>query len=243
MISLLCLKKIEHTVLLISKQVFSFRNMANSKFEYVKDHETHETLLPNCWIVIRVDGKGFHKFADKHNFEKPNDLRGLNLMNRCAYSVMNEFYDIVMAYGQSDEYSFIFKKETDVYNRRAHKLISTIASMFASAYVFNWPKYFEDTKLLYPPAFDGRSVLYPSDQNLIDYLSWRQADVHINNLYNTTFWNLVLKANMLPVEVTYSFFMLISLLAEFVYLFIPPTPPTDDFVIFKIQCRHFKFFS
>lgn len=29
-----------------------------------------------------------------------------------------------------------------------------------------------------------------------DYLSWRQADVHINNLYNTCFWNLVLKKGL-----------------------------------------------
>ncbi|XP_023159326.1 probable tRNA(His) guanylyltransferase, partial [Ceratitis capitata] len=50
--------------------------------------------------------------------------------------------------------------------------------------------------LLYPPCFDGRIVLYPSDQNLRDYLSWRQADVHINNLYNTAFWNLVLKSGL-----------------------------------------------
>jgi tRNA(His) guanylyltransferase len=31
---------------------------------------------------------------------------------------------------------------------------------------------------------------------LKDYLSWRQADVHINNLYNTCFWNLVLKKGL-----------------------------------------------
>lgn len=37
---------------------------------------------------------------------------------------------------------------------------------------------------------------YPSIENLKDYLSWRQADVHINNLYNTCFWNLVLKKGM-----------------------------------------------
>lgn len=32
-------------------------------------------------------------------------------------------------------------------------------------------------------------------QNIRDYISWRQADTHINNLYNTTFWALVLKGN------------------------------------------------
>jgi tRNA(His) guanylyltransferase len=30
--------------------------------------------------------------------------------------------------------------------------------------------------------FDARAVLYPSDRTLRDYLSWRQADTHINNL-------------------------------------------------------------
>lgn len=40
------------------------------------------------------------------------------------------------------------------------------------------------------------------DNNLRDYLSWRQADVHINNLYNTCFWNLVQKKNMTTHEVT-----------------------------------------
>jgi tRNA(His) guanylyltransferase len=39
--------------------------------------------------------------------------------------------------------------------------------------------------------FDGRAVCYPTDHNLRDYLAWRQADVHINNLYNTCFWALV----------------------------------------------------
>ncbi|XP_053572205.1 probable tRNA(His) guanylyltransferase isoform X4 [Bombina bombina] len=48
------------------------------------------------------------------------------------------------------------------------------------------------------PGFDGRVVLYPSNQNLKDYLSWRQADCHINNLYNTVFWSLVQKGGLSP---------------------------------------------
>lgn len=46
------------------------------------------------------------------------------------------------------------------------------------------------------PSFDGRVVLYPSSSNLRDYMSWRQVDCHINNLYNTTFWVLVQKGGM-----------------------------------------------
>lgn len=52
--------------------------MANSRYEYVKSYETDDKILPNVWIVVRVDGKGFHKFSKDHNFDKPNDLSGKN---------------------------------------------------------------------------------------------------------------------------------------------------------------------
>jgi hypothetical protein len=37
--------------------------------------------------VVRVDGKGFTKFAELHGFEKPNDKRALDLMDACACEV------------------------------------------------------------------------------------------------------------------------------------------------------------
>ena len=37
--------------------------MANSRFEYVKHFELDDALLPGCWIVVRLDGKGFTKYA------------------------------------------------------------------------------------------------------------------------------------------------------------------------------------
>ena len=57
-----------------------------------------------------------------------------------------------------------------------------------------------DTPLQYPPCFDGRCVAYPSLHNLRDYLSWRQADCHINNLYNTSFWALVEQGGLSTTE-------------------------------------------
>jgi tRNA(His) guanylyltransferase len=105
---------------------------------------------------------------------------------------MSEFNEIILCYGQSDEYSFVFHKSANVYNRRAAKIQSNVNSLFTSSYVFHWKRWFGEEPLKYPPSFDARIVLYPSDENLRDYLSWRQADVHVNNLYNTCFWNLVL---------------------------------------------------
>lgn len=167
------------------------RTMAKSKFEYVRNFEADDTCLQNCWVVVRLDGRNFHKFADQHSFKKPNDERALHLMTKCALTVMEELSDIVIAYGQSDEYSFVFKKRSNWFKRRASKFISHVVSQFSSSFVFYWKDFFKDQSLLFPPGFDGRVVLYPSNQNLRDYLSWRQADCHINNLYNTTFWALV----------------------------------------------------
>ncbi|KAI1459490.1 tRNA guanylyltransferase [Annulohypoxylon moriforme] len=166
--------------------------MANSRFEYVKQFEQIDNLLPNTWVVVRIDGRGFTKLCAKYNFEKPNDRRALDLMNAAAKAVVSEIHDITIAYGVSDEYSFVFHKSCTLFERRSSKIVSTIVSTFTAYYIHLWATYFPDTPLSPPlPSFDGRAVCYPNVQNLRDYMSWRQVDCHINNLYNTTFWSLV----------------------------------------------------
>ncbi|KZS94228.1 tRNAHis guanylyltransferase [Sistotremastrum niveocremeum HHB9708] len=170
--------------------------MAGSKYAYVKNFEIPDPLLPNTYMVLRVDGHGFHRFSESHSFTKPNDQRALELMDAAALAVMQEYRDIVLAFGESDEYSFLFRRSTQLYNRRQSKILSTIVSYFTSCYVMNWSKYFPSTPLEYPPSFDGRIVLYPTEKEVRDYFSWRQADTHINNLYNTLFWALVQEGEM-----------------------------------------------
>ena len=80
------------------------------------------------------------------------------------------------------------------------KIVSTITSVFTSCFAFHWAAFFPDTPLQYPPAFDGRVVLYPTQRILRDYLCWRQADCHINNLYNTVFWALVQDAGLTKMD-------------------------------------------
>lgn len=33
----------------------------NARYEYVRSFEQPDNLLPNTWIVVRIDGRGFHK--------------------------------------------------------------------------------------------------------------------------------------------------------------------------------------
>ncbi|XP_012061770.1 PREDICTED: probable tRNA(His) guanylyltransferase isoform X2 [Atta cephalotes] len=182
----------------VTRRYLCLTIMAKSKFEYVKEFERDDNCLPNCWIVIRIDGRNFSRFCDMHQFVKPNDVAALELMNHAAIIVMEDFKEIILGFGQSDEYSFVFRKDTQLYKRRASKLMSNVNSLFASAYVYHWPRFFRGKELYYPPSFDARVILYPTDKNLRDYLAWRQADVHINNLYNTCFWNLILKGKLTP---------------------------------------------
>ncbi|KAF8872582.1 Thg1 C terminal domain-containing protein [Infundibulicybe gibba] len=174
--------------------------MAGSKYAYVRKFELPDTLLPGTFMVFRLDGHSFHRFSEVHNFEKPNDCRALQLMDQAARGVMEEYPDITLAFGESDEFSFLLRKSTALYNRRESKIVSTLTSLFTSCYVFHWPQYFPDIPLRYPPFFDGRIVLYPSAREVRDYFSWRQADTHINNLYNTTFWALVQQGGQTAAE-------------------------------------------
>ncbi|KAI9431115.1 tRNAHis guanylyltransferase-domain-containing protein [Lactarius indigo] len=156
--------------------------MAGSRWAYVRNFELPDTLLPNTFILLRIDGHSFHRLTT---------VRALELMDLAAWTVMREYPDIVLAYGESDEYSFLLRKSTKLYNRRQSKITSLLCSLFTSAYVMFWPQCFPDTRLRYAPSFDARIVLYPGAQEVRDYFSWRQADTHVNNLYNTTFWALV----------------------------------------------------
>ena len=74
--------------------------MAKSKYEYVKIFEksTELELLAECYLVVRIDGKGFHKFTVDHEFEKPNDENGLKLMNRAAMDTFKTFQDILISF-------------------------------------------------------------------------------------------------------------------------------------------------
>ncbi|GMH09297.1 hypothetical protein Nepgr_011138 [Nepenthes gracilis] len=166
-------------------------NIAKIDPDYVRSFQFDSKLMPSTWIVVRIDGCHFHRFCEIHEFEKPNDKLALELMNSCAVALLQEFQDIIFAYGVSDEYSFILKKDSQLYQRQASNIMSVIVSFFTAVYVMKWVAFFPQKELKYAPSYDGRVVCFPSSEIVQDYLAWRQVDCHINNQYNTCFWMLV----------------------------------------------------
>lgn len=59
------------------------------------------------------------RFCADHELKKPIDERSVDLMDRCAMRCMQVFPEILLAYGQSDEYSFVFRRSTNLFRRRA----------------------------------------------------------------------------------------------------------------------------
>ena len=80
-----------------------------------------------------------------------------------AAEILKSYGDCVLAIGESDEYSFVFKRKTTLFNRRKTKILTTIVSQFTAMYVFYWVEYMP-VPMQYPPSFDGRIVIYPSYQ-------------------------------------------------------------------------------
>ena len=56
---------VSHQVIVIVSvlrcRVLKALRMAKSRFEYVRHFEQNDSCLPNCWVVVRIDGKNFHK--------------------------------------------------------------------------------------------------------------------------------------------------------------------------------------
>jgi hypothetical protein len=103
------------------------RAMSGSKYAYVRNFELPDPMLPGTFIVLRVDGHSFHRcapqisqahrsntnlrgsrFSDEHEFTKPNDTRALALMDHAAKDIMEQYADIVLAFGESDEFRSSF---------------------------------------------------------------------------------------------------------------------------------------
>ena len=135
------------------------------------------------------------RFSDEHGFAKPNDERALKLMDHAAQAVMAEYKDIVLAFGESDEYryahitptalhfldiyynSFLLRKTTSLYNRRHAKIVSTLTHHSSPPVTYSTGPHISQTRLWNTLLlFDGRIILYPSGRETRDYFSWRQAD-------------------------------------------------------------------
>ncbi len=144
------------------------------------------TILSNCFFAIRVDGRSFHTEVKRMKLKRPFDKKLRNALNKAIKIVMKDFGS-VFAYTESDECTFLFLKDNQIFDRRIEKLTSLVASKMSVEFAKS--SLVRDNKI--SPTFDARILELPSKDDVIKCFQWRQMDSHRNSISTQCFWRLV----------------------------------------------------
>lgn len=128
--------------------------------------------------IVRLDGRTFHKYTAK--YAKPFDKRFAHLMAETARACLQEF-GALYAYTQSDEISLVLPSYWADFDREVEKTVSLTAA-YASAFFTHASRDFVQ--------FDSRLWVGWGQDDVVDYLRWRQADAERNALNGAAYWSL-----------------------------------------------------
>lgn len=141
----------------------------------LKEAEYTSFMSNDCYYVVRVDGRGFSKFT-KNNFKKPFDQKFYFAMKNIVEETIKALgLNIIFAYSQSDEISFLFKNMSEQKDRKVVTLTASMVSVIASR------TFGQDV------TFDGR-LLSLDKTEVVDYFDWRVSDCQRNALNNACYW-------------------------------------------------------
>ena len=146
------------------------------------------------YIVVRIDGRSFHHYTKSS--DKPFYAGIAQAMDEGALAICSEMMGCRLAYGQSDEYSFLATDFETVqsepwFGGNVQKIASVSASIFTAAFnaarlkqkmdqgkTLDWPR----TNNLISATFDSRVFIIPSRTEVENYFIWRQQDAARNSL-------------------------------------------------------------
>lgn len=139
-------------------------------------------VLPNMYIVARIDGRSFTKLTkETHKFNAPFDERFRDLMVETVKHLMNCGFNVIYGFTESDEISLLFNYNETSYSRKTRKFISILAGEASAKF---------SALLGDVGAFDCRLSELPNKQLVVDYFRWRNEDAHRNALNAHCYWRL-----------------------------------------------------
>lgn len=136
------------------------------------------TVPRRSYVVIRIDGRGFHTFTK--GLERPYSRRLAAALDQAAMGLCQEMIGCRFGYGQSDEYSFLltdFEKESAPlwFDGNVQKIVSVSASVFTACF----QRAFPSERIA---AFDSRVLVISRRSEVEKYFVWRQLDASANSL-------------------------------------------------------------
>lgn len=145
--------------------------------------DVFRAFLPrNTYAILRIDGKAFHTFT--RGLERPYDKRLADCLDAAAMTLCKEMMGAKFAYGQSDEYSFLFtdfdQAETEMmwFGGNIQKIVSVSASIFTASFNAAWSTVAPQSIA----TFDARAFIIPNRADVERYFVWRQLDASRNSL-------------------------------------------------------------
>ena len=139
----------------------------------MKDYEVYSSLkVPkNSRVIVRLDGRAFHKLASDLKLVKPYDKNFYQVMAVVCEDLFREFSPSFV-YTFSDEISLLLNNIP--FDGRIEKINSVMAGFASSSFVIHY-----DIDFKKPPAFDSR-IIPINDDDILDYFRWRQDESWMN---------------------------------------------------------------
>ena len=154
-----------------------------------------QNILPDMYMVARLDGRGFTKFTKEMKFENPFDKEFRSMMNKTVEHLMTKSgFHFLYGFTESDEISLLFAPDDQTFGRKVRKLNTTLAGE-ASAYFTalfnlyrnNGRRVRAETRIC---TFDCRIIPLPNKERVADCFLWRQEDANRNALNGWCYWTL-----------------------------------------------------
>ncbi|MBO5454077.1 MAG: guanylyltransferase [Clostridia bacterium] len=148
----------------------------------VYEQSIDQTVLPDLYIVARLDGRNFSRLTKEIcEFEAPFDEKFRDMMINTVKQLMNCGFRVIYGYTESDEISLLFHKDENTFGRKVRKYNSILAGMASATF---------SLELGQPVSFDCRIAPLPNIELVKDYFLWRQEDAHRNALNAHCYWML-----------------------------------------------------
>lgn len=148
----------------------------------VYEQSLDQVLLPEIYMVARLDGRGFTRLTKEiMEYEAPFDVRFRDAMLNTVKALMECGFKIAYAFTESDEISLLFATDENAFGRIVRKYNSTLAGEASAAFSLELGRI---------ATFDCRMVPLPTIERVADYFLWRQEDAHRNSLNAHCYWML-----------------------------------------------------
>ncbi len=136
-------------------------------------------MLPGAWVVLRLDGHGFTRFANRR-FERPFDEKFHEHMIGTSAALLDKFQGLY-AYTESDEISLLLPRRWDLFDRELEKGCSLSAGLASAMFTLACGEVVQ---------FDSRAWVGARTEDVVDYFRWRQNDAARCALNAWCYWTL-----------------------------------------------------